>query len=94
MAGSSSFVLHNVHGCGPHVPFCMGGSFRLPIAAYHPEANGMCQRFHRSLKAGLHGAFLDCNWADQLPWAMFGLYSNRTKDLDTLPAELEKSPLH
>lgn len=64
------------------------------ITAYHPEANGMCQRFHRSLKAGLQGAFLDVNWADQLPWAMFGLYSNPRKDLDTSPAELEKTPLH
>ncbi|XP_053734725.1 uncharacterized protein LOC128767052 [Synchiropus splendidus] len=56
--------------------------------AYHPQSNGMCERFHRSLKASLRAALCDANWVDRLPWVMLGLRSAPKEDLDASPAEL------
>ena len=56
--------------------------------AYHPQANGLCERFHRSLKASLRAALSDANWLDRLPWVMLGLRSAPKADLDASPAEL------
>ena len=41
--------------------------------AYNPKANGMCERFHRSMKAALRATLTDSNWFDRLPWVMLGL---------------------
>ena len=49
--------------------------------AYHPQANGLCKRFHRSLKASLRAALSDGNWVDRLPWVMLGLRSAPEEDL-------------
>lgn len=35
--------------------------------AYHPQANGLCERFHRSMKAALRASLKDSNWVDKLP---------------------------
>uniref|UniRef100_A0A669BQR8 Gypsy retrotransposon integrase-like protein 1 n=1 Tax=Oreochromis niloticus TaxID=8128 RepID=A0A669BQR8_ORENI len=35
--------------------------------AYNPQANGMCERFHRSLKAAFRASLQDGNWVDRLP---------------------------
>uniref|UniRef100_A0A674PAD7 Gypsy retrotransposon integrase-like protein 1 n=1 Tax=Takifugu rubripes TaxID=31033 RepID=A0A674PAD7_TAKRU len=56
--------------------------------AYHPQANGLCERFHRSLKAALRAALSDDSWVDHLPWVMLGLRSAPKEDLDASPAEL------
>ncbi|XP_061896831.1 uncharacterized protein LOC133645915 [Entelurus aequoreus] len=56
--------------------------------AYHPQANGLCERFHRSLKAALRAALVDSNWIDRLPWVMLGLRSAPKEDLAAAPAEL------
>nr|XP_057908117.1 uncharacterized protein LOC131104680 [Doryrhamphus excisus] len=56
--------------------------------AYHPQANGLCERFHRSLKAALRAALTDGNWVDRLPWVMLGLRSAPKEDLEAAPAEL------
>ena len=41
--------------------------------AYHPQSNGLAERFHRlleaALKAHLHGPY----WVDELPWVLLGL---------------------
>ena len=34
--------------------------------SYHPQANGMVERFHRSLKASLRARLHDGNWIDEL----------------------------
>ena len=41
--------------------------------SYHPQANGMVERFHRSLKASLRARLHDGNWIDELPWVLLGL---------------------
>lgn len=56
--------------------------------AYHPQSNGLCERFHRSLKAALRAALVDGNWVGRLPWVMLGLRSAPKEDLDASPAEL------
>lgn len=56
--------------------------------AYHPQANGLCERFHRSMKAALRAALADCNWIDKLPWVMLGLRTAPKEDLQSSSAEL------
>ena len=61
-----------------------------PTTAYHPQANGMVEHFHRTLKASLkarcdnHGD----RWHRQLPWNLLGLHTTYKEDLDVLLAEL------
>jgi transposase InsO family protein len=35
--------------------------------AYHPQSNGMVERFHRRLKDALHTRCAAVNWVDHLP---------------------------
>ena len=56
--------------------------------AYHPQANGLCERFHRSMKAALRASLTDGNWVDKLPWVMLGLRSAPKEDLQSSSAEL------
>lgn len=56
--------------------------------AYNPQGNGLCERFHRSLKAALRASLTDSNWADRLPWIMLGLRSAPKEDLQASSAEL------
>ncbi|CAL9687999.1 unnamed protein product [Knipowitschia caucasica] len=56
--------------------------------AYHPQANGLCERFHRSMKAALRASLTDGNWVDKLPWVMLGLRTAPKEDLQSSSAEL------
>ncbi|XP_037831836.1 uncharacterized protein LOC112451161 [Kryptolebias marmoratus] len=56
--------------------------------AYNPQANGLCERFHRSLKTALRAALTGDNWIDRLPWVLLGLRTATKEDLGTSPAEL------
>uniref|UniRef100_A0A3P8SD44 Gypsy retrotransposon integrase-like protein 1 n=1 Tax=Amphiprion percula TaxID=161767 RepID=A0A3P8SD44_AMPPE len=56
--------------------------------AYHPQANGLCERFHRSMKAALRASLADANWTDKLPWVMLGLRTAPKEDLQSSSAEL------
>ena len=51
---------------------CLGFSLS-PTSAYNPEANGMVERFHRTLKAALMAKCTTSNWMDQLQWTLLGL---------------------
>ena len=56
--------------------------------AYHPQANGLVERFHRQLKASLKVLLHSPNWSDGLPWVLLGIRSTPKEDLETCPAEL------
>lgn len=56
--------------------------------AYNPKANGLCERFHRSLKAALRASLKDSSWVDRLPWVLLGLRSAPKEDLQASSAQL------
>jgi hypothetical protein len=63
------------------------GAERIRTTAYHPQSNGMVERWHRTLKAALM-----CNshipWPDLLPTVLLGLRSAFKEDIKSSPAEL------
>lgn len=56
--------------------------------AYHPQANGLVERFHRALKTSLRTRLIDSNWIDELPWVLLGIRTAPKEDLGTSSAEL------
>lgn len=63
------------------------GTQRYRTTAYHPEANGIVERWHRSFKVALmcHG---NTNWMDVLPVVLLGLRTCYKEELDSSVAEL------
>lgn len=55
--------------------------------AYHPQCNGLVERFHRQLKAAIM-CHADVNWVDNLPLILLGIRSAFKDDLQASPAEL------
>ena len=43
------------------------GATRLRTTAYHPQANGLVERFHRHFKTGLKARLAGSHWVDDLP---------------------------
>ena len=64
------------------------GSTTHSTNAFHPQSNGLVERFHRSLKAALKARLDDQNWVAELPWVLLGLRSSPKEDLGCSPAEL------
>jgi len=56
--------------------------------AYHPQANGLVERFHRHLKTALRTRLCGPNWIDELPWVLLGIRTAPKEDLGTSSAEL------
>ena len=55
--------------------------------SYNPEANGMVERLHRTLKAALMSRCTSERWKAELPWVLLGLRTT-PKDIDDhAPAE-------
>ena len=55
---------------------------------YHPQSNGMVERFHRRLKAALRARDAASTWVKDLPWVMLGLRANPMDDSGTSAAEM------
>jgi hypothetical protein len=45
----------------------------MQTTAYHPQSNGLVERFHRRLKDGLRARCASHDWVDQLPWVLLGV---------------------
>ena len=41
--------------------------------AYHPQSNGLVERFHRRLKDSLRARLAAADWPSQLPWVLLGI---------------------
>ena len=63
------------------------GSHRIRTTAYHPAANGLVERFHRQLKAGLSTA-PRTEWITTLPLVLLGIRSCLKEDLHCTTSEL------
>lgn len=64
----------------------MCGTKHIRTTAYHPQANGLIERFHRTMKAALkcHNS----SWTDALPLVLLGLRATFKDELEASPAEM------
>lgn len=62
------------------------GAKHVRTTAYHPQANGLIERFHRTMKAALKCH--DTSWTDALPLVLLGIRATFKPDLDASPAEM------
>ena len=57
--------------------------------SWHPQANGMIERVHRTMKSSLKAKLgSNPNWIDELPWIMLGLRTAPKEDLEASAAEM------
>lgn len=64
------------------------GVNRIHTTAYHPQANGMVERFHRQLKSSLIARCKTLTWTDELPFVLLGIRTAIRDDLNCSSADL------
>ena len=64
------------------------GTTRIRTTSYHPQANGLIERFHRHLKGALRAQSLSHSWSESLPWVLLGIRTAIKEDLQFSTAEL------
>ena len=61
---------------------------RSRTTSYHPQANGMVERFHRQLKAALKAQPDPDSWMTTLPLILLGIRTALKQDLNSTAAEM------
>jgi len=56
--------------------------------SYHPQSNGLVERFHRTLKNSLRARLASSDWFLHLPWVMLGLRTAPRQESAMSAAEL------
>ena len=69
-------------------PMTLLGSKRARTTAYHPQTNGMVERFHRQLKAALKAQTNPAAWMDTLPLILLGIRTALKEDISSTTAEM------
>ena len=64
------------------------GTTRHRTTAYHPQANGLVERFHRHFKDGLRARLAGSHWVNDLPVVLLGIRASVKADLSCTPADL------
>ena len=64
------------------------GSHHINTTTYHPQANGMVERFHRQLKASLKAHGNTSQWSQELPLVLLGIRTAVKEDIGCSAAEM------
>ncbi len=64
------------------------GTKRVRTTTYHPQANGLVERFHRQLKAALTAHGDPMKWTEALPLVLLGIRTAVKADLQCSAAEI------
>ena len=64
------------------------GSNSVRTTAYHPQSNGLVERFHRQLKASFKAQPEPHRWTEHLPLVLLGIRATVKEDVGCTPAEL------
>lgn len=63
------------------------GCQHLRTTSYHPQSNGIIERWHRTVKAAIMCQQTD-SWVEKLPTVLLGLRTAHKDDIDASPAEM------
>lgn len=64
------------------------GVQRIRTTPYHPQSNGLVERFHRTLKTALTARLNSASWINELPTVLYGLRAAGRSDSGVSASEL------
>lgn len=64
------------------------GIRRIRTTSYHPQSNGMVERWHRVLKTAIIARGNSTNWSHELPTVLLGLRTTIRQDCSLSPAQM------